>query len=188
MPAKRAGISISWRFLITFLLVIFFDQATKLAVMHLLPWIDGEPIYSFASANPPVTVINNFFYIVHITNEGAAWGILSGRTYLLASIAIVTLAGMWYFRKDMGFDIPQMQVAVGLFAGGVIGNLIDRVCYGHVVDFLDVHLPFINYRWPAFNIADCAITAGVALYIIFTLALERRQKRELKKGSQNSDS
>ena len=49
---------------------------------------------------------------------------------------------------------------------GVVGNLADRILYGHVIDFLDVHLPFVNYRWPAFNIADCGIVAGVCIYII----------------------
>ena len=49
---------------------------------------------------------------------------------------------------------------------GVVGNLIDRISYGHVIDFIDVHLPIVNYRWPAFNVADCGITVGVAIYII----------------------
>ena len=56
-------------------------------------------------------------------------------------------------------------------------NLIDRICYGHVIDFLDVHLPIINYRWPAFNVADCAICIGVFLYIISSILGDIKKNR-----------
>lgn len=182
-PAKGAAISLSWRFLLTFLGVVIVDQATKLAVMRFLPWsASGAPVYDLAGDPRPLTVIDGFFYIVHITNEGAAWGILSGQTFLLTSIALVTLLAMWFFRHQVGFQYPQMQYAMGFFCGGIIGNLIDRVCYGHVVDFLDVHLPLVNYRWPAFNVADCAIFVGVSLYVVVSFVLEHRQKSEIRSG------
>lgn len=120
-------------------------------------------------------MIDNFLYIVHITNEGAAWGILSGQTYLLSSIALLALAAVWIFRNQLGFDTGCGQLALGIFAGGVVGNLFDRICYGHVIDFIDVHLPLIEYRWPAFNVADCGITVGVAVYIISVLIDEREK-------------
>ena len=182
-PAKRAIFSLSWRFLLTFFAVIFLDQLTKLAIIHYLPWPDsGAPIYDLNATPAPISVIDGFFYIVHITNEGAAWGILSGQTFLLTSIALVTLLAMWFFRHQIGFQYPQMQIAMGLFCGGIIGNLIDRISYGHVVDFLDVHLPIIDYRWPAFNIADIAIFLGVSIYIIVSMVLEHRQNAEIKSG------
>ena len=182
-PAKRVNISLSWRFLLTFFAVIFLDQLTKLAVINWLPWSkSGAPIYDLNGTPAPISVIDGFFYIVHITNEGAAWGILSGQTFLLTSIALVTLLAMWFFRRHIGFQYPQMQYAMGLFCGGIIGNLIDRICYGHVVDFLDVHLPIVNYRWPAFNIADMAIFLGVSIYIVVSMILEHRQNAEIKSG------
>ena len=183
----RKGVSICVRFLVTFLLIIVLDQLTKLLVMHYLPWSPESPVYALEGKNPPICVIDGFFYIVHITNQGAAWGILSGQTYLLTSIALVTLAALWFFRKQLGFEYPAVQYAMGLFCGGIIGNLIDRICYGHVVDFLDVHLPIINYRWPAFNVADCGIAVGVGLYIIVSFIIEHRQNKELKSGQEKRD-
>lgn len=183
----RKGFSVCVRFLVTFLLVIVLDQVTKLLVMHYLPWSPESPVYALEGKNPPICVIDGFFYIVHITNQGAAWGILSGQTYLLTSIALVTLAALWFFRKQLGYEYPAVQYAMGLFCGGIIGNLIDRICYGHVVDFLDVHLPIINYRWPAFNVADCGIAVGVGLYIIVSFIIEHRQNKELKSGQEKRD-
>lgn len=146
--------------------VLILDQLSKLAVVANIPWERGNPTYHFGSANAPIKIIDKFLYIVHITNEGAAWGILSGQTYLLTSIALLALAALWIFRSQLGFDSKCGQFALGIFAGGVAGNLVDRICYGHVIDFIDVNLPYINYRWPAFNIADCGITIGVAIYIV----------------------
>ena len=84
---------------------------------------------------------------------------------------------MWFFRKYLGFDSKTGQIALGLFAGGVVGNLVDRSIYGHVIDFIDVHIPFVNYRWPAFNIADCGITVGVAIYILAAMAEEKTSSK-----------
>ncbi len=158
-------------------LVIIADQLTKYAISQTVHWSKGDPTYFFGSEHEPIEVIENFFYIVHIANEGAAWGMLSGQTYFLSSIAVLVLAAMWFFRDQLGLDGKLAQVSVGLFAGGVLGNLIDRICYGHVIDFLDVHLPIINYRWPAFNIADCAICIGVFLYIISSILGDIKKNR-----------
>ena len=159
---------------------IIIDQLTKLAIVANIPWERGNPTYHFGAESSPIALIDNFLYIVHITNEGAAWGILSGQTYLLTSIALIALAAVWIFRKQLGFDSKCGQLALGIFAGGVVGNLIDRICYGHVIDFIDVHLPIVNYRWPAFNFADCGITVGVFIYIIMVI-LEERGKSTSKK-------
>ena len=157
------------RFFVAAIVVIVLDQLSKLAIIEKVPWEIGNPTYHFGGENQPISIIDNFLYIVHITNEGAAWGILSGQTYLLTSIALIALLALWMFRKYLGFNSAIGQIALGMFAGGVIGNLIDRSIYGHVVDFIDVHLPLINYRWPAFNIADCGISIGVIIYIFTTI-------------------
>ncbi|MBO6102251.1 MAG: signal peptidase II [Opitutales bacterium] len=185
LPAKRRVEPFPRVFFAAACLVALLDQITKWAVARALPWVDNTPVYNLNSASAkPVEVVKDFFYIVHITNEGAAWGMLSGQTYLLSSIALVTLSAMWIFRRELGFKNPVLQVAMGLFGGGIVGNLLDRIFRGQVVDFLDVHLPFVNYRWPAFNVADCAIAAGVTLYIIVSMLMDFRQKAEVKSGMQ----
>ncbi|MEM1222013.1 MAG: signal peptidase II [Verrucomicrobiota bacterium] len=125
---------------------------------------------------PPdwIPVIEGFFYIVHIGNEGAAWGMLSGQSTFLAVFAFVALFFIYKFRDHFQLIRPVPQIAFGLLIGGIIGNLVDRLVHGHVIDFLDFHLPFsIPYileggRYPAFNIADCGIVIGVFIYIIYT--------------------
>ena len=162
--------------------LLLLDRLTKLAVVMNIPWESGRPTYHFSGERDPIPVIDGFLYIVHITNEGAAWGMLSGRTWLLGSIAVVALFALWVFRNDLGFDSKTGQIALGIFAGGVAGNLLDRIFYGHVIDFIDVHLPLIDYRWPAFNIADCGICVGVAMYAIMAV-LSDGAKREKKSSS-----
>ncbi len=162
---KNRGLIFFASLVLTFLV----DQATKYAVVANIPWEVGRPTYHFAGDSQPIPIIENFLYLVHITNEGAAWGILSGQTYLLSSIAIVAIAALWLFRSYLGFSTALGQFTMGIFAGGVLGNLFDRIYYGHVIDFIDIHLPLINYRWPAFNIADCGICIGVVIYIVSVL-------------------
>ncbi len=177
---KSQALSAALRFLLAASIILFLDRLSKYLVMEKIPWTRGNPTYHFGGENEPISVIDNLLYIVHITNEGAAWGILSGRTYLLTSIAILALAGLWLFRKYFGFDSIVGQVSLGMFAGGVLGNLIDRISYGHVIDFIDVHIPLINYRWPAFNVADCGICIGVGLYVISVLIDDWKQKKSKK--------
>lgn len=175
------GLRGSLIFISAALSLLIFDQLTKLAVVNNIPWEVGMPTYHFDGNSQPIAIIDGFLYLVHITNAGAAWGMLSGQTYLLTSIAILALAAMLFFRKYLGFDKPWGQFCSGIFAGGVVGNLVDRICYGHVIDFIDVHLPLINYRWPAFNIADCGICVGVTLYIIIVMIDDAREKKNERK-------
>ena len=156
-------------FFVAAALTLALDQLTKYAIVKNIAWSKDNPTYHFVGQNQPIPVIDDFLYIVHITNEGAAWGILSGRTYLLTSIAILALVAVWLFRESLGCSHLWGRIALGIFSGGVVGNLVDRICYGHVIDFIDVHLPLVNYRWPAFNIADCGISVGVAIYVAAVL-------------------
>ncbi len=183
LPAKRVSLTFSWRFFAVFFAVLFFDQLTKLLAFFYISGADETIVYNFNGEKTPISIIDNFFYLVYITNKGAAWGILSGQTFLLTSVALLTLLGLWLFRHHLGFQYKSMHFAAGLFCGGVIGNMIDRLWHGSVIDFLDVHLPIVNYRWPAFNIADCAIAVGVGIYIIFSLILDYREKHEIKSGA-----
>ena len=115
---------------------------------------------------PGIHVIDGFFSLIYVHNTGAAWSLFEGQSYLLALLAVAALGCMFYFREILELERASMQLLFGLICGGVVGNLIDRLLYGHVVDFLDFQLP--GYHWPTFNIADCGITVGVALYIIYS--------------------
>ncbi|HIJ42091.1 MAG TPA: signal peptidase II [Deltaproteobacteria bacterium] len=131
--------------------VVFFDQLTKQIIIKSLNIYETVP------------VIQGFFDLVHVRNRGMAFGIMndaksnSGTWLLLAmsSVAIVLLL-VWFFRlKDEGVFFT---LSLSLILGGAVGNIIDRLRFGEVVDFLDVYVG--AYHWPAFNVADAAITVG----------------------------
>ena len=100
-----------------------------------------------------------FFRIVHITNNGAAFGILQDAGPLLVVTSVMGMVAIFVFLFNPGFAHPLMRAGLALMLGGAIGNLIDRVANGKVVDFLKVP------HWPAFNLADSAITIGVLLLL-----------------------
>ncbi len=158
-PLRPEAILSHIRFFLTLIVLLALDQASKLLVIYnILPGTYIIP--------EPIPVIKNFFYLVHVHNTGGAWSILTGHPYFLALLGLVFLACIFIFRKQLELNRHGMQYTFGFLCGGVIGNLLDRVYYGYVIDFIDIHLP--NYRWPAFNIADSAITIGIILYIYFS--------------------
>lgn len=124
-----------------------------------------------------VTVIENFFNITYIRNPGAAFGILSDSViripFFIAVSVFASLGIMWYLRKVDLTDRWQ-HFALGLIFSGAVGNLIDRIRLGEVIDFLDAH--WYQHHWPAFNIADSAICVGVAVMFLCTWREERQKK------------
>jgi signal peptidase II len=98
-----------------------------------------------------------------VENDGAAWHLFSGQRWPLLAIALGTLILGFLQRRRLGFPSPAGQLALGLLAGGIVGNGLDRLFLGFVVDFIDLALPF--YRWPAFNLADGAICCGAILLL-----------------------
>jgi signal peptidase II len=125
------------------------------------------PLGTYGAAPGTITLIENFFYLVHVGNTGAAWSMLSGKSTLLATLAGITLLGIYFWRRALGLRERWVQLSFGLLCGGIVGNLIDRIAYGHVVDFLDFH--FGNYVYPTFNVADSGICVGVGIYLIYSL-------------------
>lgn len=103
--------------------------------------------------------LSGLFRIVHVTNSGAAFGILQNAGPLLVVTSIMGMAAILIYLFNPGFAHPLMRAGLALMLGGAIGNLIDRVANGRVVDFLKVP------HWPAFNFADSAITIGVLLLL-----------------------
>lgn len=144
---------------------IFFlilDQLTKYWVIKAIP---------FASRQ---TVIPGFFNLTYVTNTGAAWGILSGRYWLLLTISgAVFLAAVW-FLHHLTEGWKERYFAVLLIMSGIAGNCIDRLCRGAVVDFLQFYIG--KYVWPSFNVADSCICIGVFIYILSTLIRPDRKK------------
>jgi signal peptidase II len=140
--------------------VVVLDQATKSWIQARLPFgTYGEP--------GAIPVVRGFFYLVHVGNTGAAWSLFAGKSAALAVLAAATLAAIAYWRRHLGLRQTNVQICFGLLCGGIFGNLIDRLLYGHVIDFLDFH--FGNYIYPTFNLADSAICVGVGLYLLHSL-------------------
>lgn len=135
------------------------DQGTKAAVNARLP------LGSYGPNGIPV--IRGFFNIVHVGNTGAAWSMFSGRSTLLAVLAIATLVAIFIWRHELGLRRTIVQVFFGLLCGGTVGNLADRIIHQHVIDFLDFH--FGTYIYPTFNVADACICIGVIGYILWSL-------------------
>jgi signal peptidase II len=134
--------------------VVLLDQATKWLALRLV------------SPEQPVPVIPGFFQLVNWRNTGAAWGILRDYNWLLTLISALTLVALLVFRKSFGIHQRGPAITLGLILGGIAGNLIDRLRWGSVVDFLDFYVG--RHHWPAFNVADSAICIGVGLYIIYS--------------------
>jgi len=119
-------------------------------------------------------IIDNFFYITYVKNEGAAWSILEGnRTFLiLISIFAIIFILKCIFKEE---NINKFEsISYGVLLGGIIGNLFDRVFYGYVIDFFD--FKFFSYSYPVFNIADILIVVGV---LIMVITLIRGDKNEI---------
>lgn len=152
-----------------FVAVLVADVGTKLWVVRHIPfgtYFAGDP------ERPPLVILERF-WIVHVGNKGAAWGLGADHDVrpFLVLLALAVLALVWRWRQPLLRELPGGQLAFGLFVGGTSGNVRDRLFGGHVIDFVDVHLPF--YRFPAFNVADACICVGVGLYIILSYRQER---------------
>ena len=156
-PTSQWERILAYRLLLILAAGIFIaDQITKIWIIERLPLGSYGPVHS-------ITIIPYFFYLVHVGNTGAAWSMLTGKSTLLAFIAIATLVGIYFWRRELALRDRLGQFAFGLLCGGIIGNLVDRLLHGHVVDFLDFH--FGSYIYPTFNVADSAICVGVFFYI-----------------------
>lgn len=146
------------------ILVIIIDQITKLIIMNNMKI--GEEI----------VVIKKFFSILYVTNTGAAFSILENSTTLIIIISLFCLALIVSLLKKEKDITPIKVISFGILIGGMISNLIDRVFYKNVIDFLSFNI--INYRFPVFNIADIGITIGVFLYLLVNLKEEILSKRK----------
>ena len=138
-------------------LVVAADQISKLAILG--AFAPGERM-----------ALTGFFNLVLVFNRGAAFSFLAGapgwQTPLFAAVAVIAIVVVTVILLRSRGE-PLMCAGLALILGGALGNLIDRLRFGHVVDFLDFHA--FGWHWPAFNLADSAITVGAALLILESL-------------------
>lgn len=162
---------LAYRWLLGLALGVFvLDQLTKFLIVQTLPpGTFGPPRH--------IVIIRGFFNLVHVGNPGAAWSLFTGQSTMLAALAIVTLTAIFLWRHSLGLRLLPVQISFGLLCGGILGNLLDRLEYGYVIDFLDFH--FGSYIYPTFNVADSGICVGVVIYLWYSFRNpERRDRRD----------
>ena len=146
-------------------ILVLTDQLSKFVVRKTMLLYESIP------------VIPDFFHLTYVTNDGMAFGInFPFGIYIFSTISIIfTIFLFWYLWsiKDQGIII---RIGVGLIIAGAIGNLIDRVFLGEVVDFLDFMIG--NYHWYVFNLADSYVTVGMGFILYDSLILERKWKNQ----------
>jgi len=150
-----------------------------IAVDHLTKWV----IKSTMRLNQTIRVIGDLFTISYIMNSGIAFGLFDDhpsphKSLLLIIISIIALGIILYIFLSLPKSVKLSGIAMGLIFGGAIGNLIDRIFRGRVVDFLDfdfpdIHLRFLNIhmtRWPTFNFADMCVLVGIVMLLVMILS------------------
>lgn len=148
-------------------LVLIVDQLTKLFIDRTM------------ALHSSITVIENFFNISYVRNKGAAFGILANSAYRLPFflfVSVIAVVVILVAIRKLRTDQTLAAVSLSLIFSGAIGNLIDRVRLGEVIDFLDAH--WYGHHWPAFNVADSAICIGVFL-LALDMYREERGKKEV---------
>jgi signal peptidase II len=144
-------------------IILLLDQVTKGIVMQGL------------SLREPLEIIPGFFTLTYIRNAGGAFGLLAGeatrtRAFFFLAVSGLALGVIVYLYTKLPPGKPWIAAALAMIFGGALGNMVDRLRFGEVVDFLDFHIGTVH--WPAFNVADSAISVGAG--ILFFCALSRR--------------
>ncbi len=148
-------------YLLSIISLVVLDQATKYLVRVHFALHESRP------------VIHGFFSLTYVQNRGAAWGILAGWRVALVALAAVMLFVLARYRKKIFGTRAIGRVSFVLLVAGIVGNVIDRVWLGYVVDFLDFYIGTSHF--PAFNVADSCICVGVGLYVLASLAMGNRE-------------
>lgn len=143
------------RFLSISIVVLLLDQATKL-------WVDASmKLYQTIE-------LNSFFQLTYLRNEGAAFSFLSEaggwQRWFFVGLALVVVVVLTIWVARLPADSKWLAISLTLILGGAIGNVIDRIAYGYVIDFIDIF--YQDWHWPAFNIADSAICVGVVMMLL----------------------
>ena len=139
--------------------VLLLDQVSK-------AWADRT-----LAGQAPVTIVDNFFHLNYHRNTGGVFGLFAGaatmsRRLFFLTASLLALLFVLYLIREWGRDSLLALWGLSLICGGALGNLVDRVRYGEVIDFIDWH--WYSHHWPTFNIADSSITVGTAI-LVFTV-------------------
>ncbi|WP_026326333.1 signal peptidase II [Paenibacillus ginsengihumi] len=163
-------------------IVVLIDQATKRIVVNRMELYESIP------------VIGEFFQITSHRNKGAAFGILQNQRWFFIIVTLFVVVGViWYLSKMVKERRKLLPVALSLVLGGAIGNFIDRLLFGEVVDFFHFTFRFpwfgreIEYQYPIFNIADSAIVIGVGLILLDSL-LSWKEEAKAAKAAKTAES
>lgn len=142
-------------------LVAIIDQLSKTVISHTMRVGDS------------IALIPGFLYITSLRNTGAAWSILEGKMLFFYVITIIVLIVVIYYMQKIGRYRPLLGTSLGLIIGGAIGNFIDRLIHGQVVDFIHVYIG--SYSYPIFNLADSALCVGAVLLLIYSLKDSKKE-------------
>lgn len=150
----------TWLFIVALLIVVL-DQLTKWLVVTNIP---------YGGSWSPWEWLSPYARIVHWSNTGVAFGMLQGMNPVFIGLAILVSGAIIYYYQQIDKKDWLIRLALIMELGGAIGNLIDRIRYGHVIDFISIG------RFPVFNIADSCITVGVVVLLIGVWVQEKREK------------
>ncbi len=149
-------------------IIVIIDQVIKL-------WVKTKMILL-----QEIIVIPNFFSLYYIENEGAAFSLLKNQTFFLILVSMICLFFIdQYIRKEAMID-SKIQGLVGVIMGGIFGNLIDRILYYRVVDYLS--FTFFQYHFAVFNFADIAITLGILFLILYVFIYGKENRKHNRKS------
>ncbi|ARF15259.1 signal peptidase II [Sporosarcina ureae] len=148
-------------------LVIGLDQLTK--------WL----IVKNMELGEHIAILDPYIALLSHRNRGAAWGMLEGKMWLFFIVTIVVVVAIIYFFHTEGKKDQLLGVSLMLLLGGAIGNFIDRLLRGEVVDFISVLIPVIHYDFPIFNVADAALTIAVILILLHVVFDEKKKKKKV---------
>ena len=137
------------------IILLLIDQISKILVVKLI------------DINSSIELIKNFFYLTYTHNTGAAFSILTDKRIFLILIAVIILIVIFNYLRKNKTESKIEKIAFSLIIGGSIGNLLDRIVRGYVIDFLDFKI--FGYNFPIFNLADTFIVIGVFLLLLITL-------------------
>lgn len=157
-----------FKYYILALFIILIDQITKWFIVTRMQIGDRIGIW-----DPWIGILSH-------RNRGAAWGMLQGQMWIFYIVTIIVIVGVIYYFHKEGKNKPFLGVSLMILLGGAIGNFIDRVFRGEVVDFIDVFIPIIRYDFPIFNVADAALTISVVMLIIVILKENQKEQRKVK--------
>jgi signal peptidase II len=157
-----------WVLLICFVFIIVMDQYTKYEVQRKIP------------LHRSIKVIDGFFNLTHLRNTGGAFGVLGGErggigSFFFVTVALIAVGLILYLFYRVKEHERALAFSLSLILSGAVGNLVDRIRFHEVVDFLDFYL--FSYHWPSFNIADSAISIGIGLMAFELLFHDKKRAK-----------